>query len=67
MLDWRGCFGQGIKWEAGQMVWVWTLGLTFGGFTLYPTEGSNPYMLLIVFNPFLWTLNKVWPFNLTAS
>jgi hypothetical protein len=25
------------------------------------------FILLVNFNPFLWTLNKVWPLNPTAS
>jgi hypothetical protein len=51
----------------GCSLFLWTLGLAFGGFTLYPAEGSNSYALLAIFSPFLWTLNKVWPFNPTAS
>jgi hypothetical protein len=35
-LDWRGCFGQGIKW--GCSFCLWTLGLAFGGFTLWPSK-----------------------------
>jgi hypothetical protein len=30
-LDWRGYFEQGIMW---MLLWVWTLGLAFGGFIL---------------------------------
>jgi hypothetical protein len=41
--------------------------LGYGGFTLCLTKGSNSYILLIIYNPVLWTLNKVQPFNLTAS
>ena len=33
-----------------QMVWVWTLGLTFGGFTLCPAKGSNSYSWLVIFS-----------------
>jgi hypothetical protein len=43
------------------------LDLAFGGFTLCPPEGSSYYILLVIFNSFLWTLIKVWPLNLTAS
>jgi hypothetical protein len=43
------------------------LDLAFGGFTLCLAEGSNSYIFLATFNPFFWTLNKVWPFNPTAS
>jgi hypothetical protein len=43
------------------------LGLAFGGFTLCMAEGSNYYILLVIFNPFLWIINKVWPLNPTAS
>jgi len=25
------------------------------------------YILLAIFSPFLWSLNKVWPFNPTTS
>jgi hypothetical protein len=47
---------------------VWTLGLAFGDFTLCSTKDSNSYIYwLIILNPFLWTLNKVWPFNPTTS
>ena len=50
-----------------QMVWVWTLGLAFGnftlcsaeGFTLCPVEDSNSCILLAtIFSPVLWILNK---------
>jgi hypothetical protein len=34
---------------------------------LCPTEGSAYYILLAIFSSFLWTLNKVWPLNRTAS
>jgi hypothetical protein len=43
------------------------LGLAFGGFTPCLAEGSNSYILLVIFNPFLWALSNVWPFNPTAS
>ena len=55
----RGC---GNSW-----IEDWTLGLAFGGFTLCPTKGSNIYILLPIFSPFLWTLNKVWPLTPTPS
>jgi hypothetical protein len=42
-------------------LWVWTLGLAFGGFTLCLAKGSTYYILLAIFNSFLWTLNKVCP------
>jgi hypothetical protein len=32
-LDWRGCFGKGIKWDPPSF--FWTLGLAFGGFALW--------------------------------
>jgi hypothetical protein len=48
-LNWRGCFGQGIKWDAPS--WVWTLGFAFGGFTLCPAEGFNSYILLAIPRP----------------
>jgi hypothetical protein len=54
--------GSGSSWPK-----VWTLGLNFGGLTLCLAEGFNYYILLAIFNPFLWTLNKVWPLNPTAS
>jgi hypothetical protein len=41
--------------------------LAFGGFTLCPDEGSNSYILLAIFSPFLWTISKFWQFNPTAS
>jgi hypothetical protein len=41
--------------------------LAFGGFTLCPAEGFTYYILLAIFSSFLWTLNKVWPLNRTAS
>jgi hypothetical protein len=61
---------EGLFWEGtnmGCLFFFWTLGLAFGGFTLCPTKGSNSYILLAIFTPFLWTLNKVWPFNPMAS
>jgi hypothetical protein len=61
----EGLLGQGIK--VGCFFFKWTLGLAFGGFTLSLAEGSNSYIVLVNFNPFLWTLNKVWPFNPTTS
>jgi hypothetical protein len=36
--------GRGSSWPK-----VWTLGLTFGGFTLYPAEDSNSYILLTMY------------------
>jgi hypothetical protein len=66
LLDWEGYFKQGIKWDAsfGFGLWAW------------PLEASNYAQLkaplpifcwLYIFSPFLWTLNKVWPLNPTAS
>ena len=49
------------------LLWGWTLGLVSGGSTLCPAEGSNYYILLVVFNPLFWTLNKVRPLNPKAS
>jgi hypothetical protein len=49
------------------LLWVWTLGLAFGGFTLCPAEGSTYYILLAIFSSILWTLDKIWPLNPTAS
>jgi hypothetical protein len=46
---------------------VWTLVFAFGAFRLCPAEGFNSYILLVIFNPIIWTLNKVWPFYPTAS
>jgi hypothetical protein len=91
-LNWRGCFGQGRKWDAPSSfgLWAWLLeasryfhpsrkavevhgqmfellGSAFGGFTLCLTEGSNSHISLVIFNPFLWTLNEVWSFNPMAS
>ena len=90
-LNWRGCFGQGVEWDAplgldfglafgGFTIWpsklrgrgsswpkIWTLDLAFGGFTLCTAEGSTYYDLLAFFSPFIWTPNKVWPLNSTAS
>jgi hypothetical protein len=31
------------------LLWVWTLGLTFGGFTLCPAKGSTYYILLAIY------------------
>jgi hypothetical protein len=45
--------GRGSSWPK-----VMTLGLAFGGFTLCATEGSTYYIVLAIFNPFLWPLNK---------
>jgi hypothetical protein len=53
--------------KVGCSFFLWTLGLAFGSFTLCPAEGSNSYILLTIFNLFLWTLNKVWPFNPTTG
>jgi hypothetical protein len=61
----RGLFWAGNK--VGCSFFLSTLDLTFGGFTLCPVEGSNSYILKAILSPFLWTLNKVWPFNPTAS
>jgi hypothetical protein len=55
---------------AGQVERLWdvmALDLAFGGITLCPTKGSNSHILLATFNPFLWALYKVQPFNPTAS
>jgi hypothetical protein len=42
----EGYFEQGIKWV---IIWVWTLGLAFGGFTLCPAEGSTYCILFFYF------------------
>jgi hypothetical protein len=31
------------------LLWIWTLGLAFGGFTLCVAEGSTYYILLAIF------------------
>jgi hypothetical protein len=36
------------------LLWVWTLDLAFGGFTLCPAKDFNYYILLAIFNPFHW-------------
>jgi hypothetical protein len=54
--------GHGSSWPK-----LWTLGFAFGNFTMCLTKDSNSYVLLTISSPFLWTLNKVWPFNPTAS
>jgi hypothetical protein len=41
--------------------------LAFGGFILCPAKGTTYYILLSIFNPFIWNLNKVRPLNPTAS
>jgi hypothetical protein len=64
-LDWRDLFRVGNK--VGCTFFLWTLGLAFGSFTLCPAKGSNAYILWAIYNPFLWNLNKVWPFNPTVS
>jgi hypothetical protein len=38
-LDWRSCYGQGIKWDAPSF--FWTLGLAIGGFTLWPSKSRG--------------------------
>jgi hypothetical protein len=45
----------------------WTLDLTFR--TLHYAQPKAPILIILsaIFNPFLWTLDKVWPFNPTAS
>jgi hypothetical protein len=48
-------------------LWVWTLGLAFGGFIVRLAVGSNYYISLVNFSPFIWTVNKVWPVNPTSS
>jgi len=57
--------------EIKLMVWFWTLGLALGGFTLFFYQPKAPTPIFIVYLLpiyclFLWTLNKVWPFNPTA-
>jgi hypothetical protein len=37
-LDWRGCFGQGMKWDAPSSFGLWTLGLAFRSFKLWPSK-----------------------------
>jgi len=44
--------------DRGWTIWLWTLALAFGGFTLWLDEGSNSYHLLPIKRPFLWTLTK---------
>jgi hypothetical protein len=46
--------GRGSSWPK-----IWTLGLTFGGFTLRVAKSFTYYILLAIFSLFLWTLNKV--------
>jgi hypothetical protein len=61
---------EGLFWaknKAGYSFFLWTLGLAFGGFTLCPAKGSNSYIRLTICSPYFWTLNKVWPFDPTAS
>jgi hypothetical protein len=41
--------------------------LAFGGFIICLAEDSTYSILLAIFSSFLWTLNKVWPLNPTAS
>jgi hypothetical protein len=55
-LDWRGCFGQWINWDALSSfgLWAWPLEASHSAL-----PWSNSYILLATFNPFLWTLNKV--------
>jgi hypothetical protein len=88
---------EGLLWagnKVGCSFFFWTLGLAFGGFTIWPSKsrgsrsswpkvwtlgfrfwrlhtlcpavGSNSYIIRVIFSPFIWTLNKVWPFNPTA-
>ena len=56
--------GQGLKWNAPSSS---LLRLAVGDSTLCLAEGSNTYLLLIICNPFLWTLNRDWPLNSTTS
>jgi hypothetical protein len=59
------------------LFWARTKVRCFYGFGLWawPLEASHyawlkapiPIFLLAIFNSFLWTLNKVWPFNPMAS
>jgi hypothetical protein len=54
---------EGLFWamnKVGCSFFLWTLGLAFEGFTLCSAEGSNSYILLVIFK-------KVCPFNPTAS
>jgi hypothetical protein len=91
VLDWRGYFEQGIKWDAplsldfGLGLWrlhtmavqverMWEFmakGLDFGLglWRLHNMPGQRHHLLCFIsyFQPILWTLNKVWPLNPTAS
>jgi hypothetical protein len=66
---WGLAFGGFIQWLSKSRGHgsSWPKDLDFGGFTLCPAEGSTYYILLAIFNSFLWTLNKFWPLNSTAS
>jgi hypothetical protein len=52
----------GVHGQRGGL-WPWPLE------ALYYARLKAPIsiFLLIIFNPFLWTLNKVWPFKPTSS
>ena len=47
-------------------IFKFIFGRTCYGTTVCPANGSNSYILLTIFNPFLWTLLKVWRFNPTT-
>jgi hypothetical protein len=59
-LDWRGCFGQGLKWDA----------LSFFGLWAWPCRASHyawPKAPIVIFywlfSAHFFGLNKVWPLN----
>jgi hypothetical protein len=63
MLDWRGCLVRNkVGCSFGFGIWAWPLEASH-----YARPKTPLTILLDVFSPFLWTLNKVWPFNPTAS
>jgi hypothetical protein len=43
---WIGGVALGKEWS-GMLLWVWTLGLTFGSFTLRPAKGSKYSYILV--------------------
>jgi hypothetical protein len=67
-------FGGFTLWPSKSRGWrsswpkVWTLSLAFGGLHYArPNAPLTIFYYLCSFSPFLWTLNKVWPFNPMAS
>jgi hypothetical protein len=65
-LDWRGCFEQRIKWDAPSFFGLWACPLEASHYAQLKAPIPTFYKLCI-FSPFRWTLNKIWPFNPTAS